>query len=304
MALERRGLYQNAAQRLLSHPWGRKIVDALELEPTDTGVQEAIEEVAALLLSGVIDLYEPLQINWHGEGAAIEILADNPNGQAGIKITNDQSQSAQFGIGLYNYGIVANELIPIPSFFILPSDANQAYGTTGGNPLPLSEIGNGYTDANGNQIPSAGSGVLNDFLGSLAGGLAAGLLNNAKKQKQMYAVLCGTIDSVDDDYFVMDVNNSNDTVSVAKLVEARRVTYHDQTIDSITYDYDNPTTSANDRQAEDASMNTEDQELVPPYTVGDDVCAIITNGTGVDDANGDEIVWLELGSRLWMGESC
>lgn len=66
--------------------------------------------------------------------------------------------------------------------------------------------------------------------------------------------------------------------------------------DDLTFTY----TDSNTREA-DSGAETESQELVPPYTVGDEIAVIGPVSTGVIAADSSEATWLDLNvwGRMW-----
>jgi hypothetical protein len=109
--------------RLVSRFWGRKITDSEGMR-RDTGVTEAMEEVAAVMgARQSIDLTNgPIVINNMTNGPAIVINnLGTENQTEGVQITNEAGESTGLGIGVPgNYGIIANEYIPISTYSINP----------------------------------------------------------------------------------------------------------------------------------------------------------------------------------------
>lgn len=107
--------------------------------------------------------------------------------------------------------------------------------------------------------------------------------------------LC-TIISLADDYMICAIargESEGTQFYVAKPPNLRQsFTSHD----GLTFSY----TDSNTREADDGN-DTEDQELVPPYTVGDEIAVIGPVNTGVVIGTDSEATWLDLNvwGRMW-----
>lgn len=102
----------------------------------------------------------------------------------------------------------------------------------------------------------------------------------------------GTIASIEDDYITVTPISGTGTLIVAKPYYLRRSTFDTLTVDGIEYTYSDSQT-----RIADNGSGTEDQEIVPPYVVGDGIMVIATpDGNGVTDAthmdaNSDARTW-------------
>jgi len=163
------GLFPGANGQLLQANYGTKITDAETQQRKDTGVQQAVEEIANLLSTGKLIFDQPLTIRTRVNGEpAVRIIYESGlpgvDGQPGregdpgapgapgeigpvgpsaaIEVTNAATgEMAQFGIGLQNIGIVANEFVPLPFFFVNPETAHLQFTNTGGGTGPTGETG-------------------------------------------------------------------------------------------------------------------------------------------------------------------
>lgn len=161
-------LYQNAAKDLLSNAYGTRIVDAETGDRKDTGAQLVMEEVARVLMSGRLVLNQPLVIrtNVSGEPAIKVVFESRPGvdgvpGVQGVPGTNVPKgpiggiqfidaftgEFSQIGIGLQNIGLVANEFVPNPNYFVNPEVAMQEFSTNGN--------GTGVSGATGYDPPTS-----------------------------------------------------------------------------------------------------------------------------------------------------
>jgi hypothetical protein len=186
------GLFPNALGDILASPYGAKIADGETKEPRDTGVQVLAEEVARVLASSKLVFTQPITIHTRVNGEpAIRVIYESgmpgvdgqpgregdpgapgapgevgPTGPtAAMQVVNAATgETASFGIGLQNIGIVANEFVPLPFFFLNPETTNQQLTNTGGNTGP--------TGTTGYNPPSEGNtGVIGRDTGSNYGGL-------------------------------------------------------------------------------------------------------------------------------------
>lgn len=147
-------LYQNAMDALLGSAYGTRITDAESGERKDTGVNVFAEEIARFLSTGEITLNDTLVIRTKANGVpAIKIIAETgpdvapglaaPQGPTGgIEYVNGVTgEYAQFGFGLQNIGILANEFMPNPLFFVNPEVAFNEFRTTGDPSGPTGATG-------------------------------------------------------------------------------------------------------------------------------------------------------------------
>lgn len=114
--------------------WGTKFPDK-DGVLKDTGVQEFVETLLQILSSvGPIQLDRPLEFLNNTDGPAIKIYNNGPNVDwMGIRVQDPAGNQAQFGIGLGNEGIVANNYVPTPTFWLDPNDVHRFYSVSGDN---------------------------------------------------------------------------------------------------------------------------------------------------------------------------
>lgn len=123
----------DADKALLGKFWGTKIPDKNEVLK-DTGVQEFAEELLRILTSvGPIQLERPLEFINPTNGPAIKIYNTGDVDWMGIRLRDKAGNEAQFGIGLGNEGLTANNFVPHPKFSTDPNDNHRFYSETGGN---------------------------------------------------------------------------------------------------------------------------------------------------------------------------
>lgn len=151
-----RRLFQGAWPRLLSRYWGSRIKD-VDGNPKDTGVNPAMEELAAILSSEQpIELNAPITLINNTNGPAINIINQGSTDQTqGIKISNDAGQATQLGIGLGTQNVMANAYIPLASAEIDPLKAWLFYGQN--NAIQYQNLASLGKDA-----PPAGPGTAPD----------------------------------------------------------------------------------------------------------------------------------------------
>lgn len=124
-----RRLFQSAWPRIMSRHWGAKIKDQDGVRK-DTGVNPAMEEMAAILASEApIAINGPITILNRTNGPAINIINQGPVDQTqGIHIENEAGQVTELGLGLSSRNILANAYIPLASADIDPLKAWLFYG--------------------------------------------------------------------------------------------------------------------------------------------------------------------------------
>lgn len=125
-------MFQQLAQQLEASEWGRRIKDN-EGVARDPGVQEFVEYFIACLRSmNEINIDKPIVVNNTSAGPAFTV--NNIGGDArAIEINLANGQNGSLGIGLGNKGVVANEIVPLPQYYLKPEIVNITLNTTGGN---------------------------------------------------------------------------------------------------------------------------------------------------------------------------
>lgn len=94
----------------------------------------------------------------------------------------------------------------------------------------------------------------------------------------------------------------SDDLTIAKPYLLRYTPFHTVAYNGITYTY----SSATARQGDDGAA-TEDQIIVPPYVVGDEIIAMAVDGADLND-NGttlDDVKWMDINvdGRAWAKEA-
>jgi hypothetical protein len=109
------GMFPGAAERLLGHDWSVRITDK-DGNVRNTNLNAFAEEMASILFSGRINLEQPLQFNYTGEGPALKIFTE---GQEGVALEHQwrnprtyDTRDLRLGIGSFNRGIIADDIIP------------------------------------------------------------------------------------------------------------------------------------------------------------------------------------------------
>lgn len=126
-----RALFGKIAAFLDRREYGAKIRDR-EGELRDTGVEELKRDLITALSSlDAIDLESPLVFNNNTKSPGIIMVNTFDGNNALMQGFNSAWESSQIGVGLGSYGLLANEFIPDPAFFIDPSCAQQYYASVG-----------------------------------------------------------------------------------------------------------------------------------------------------------------------------
>lgn len=125
-------MFQQLAQQLEASEWGRRIKDN-EGVARDPGVQEFVEYFIACLRSmNEINIDKPIVVNNTSAGPAFTV--NNIGGDArAIQINLANGQNGSLGIGLGNKGVVANEVVPLPHYYLRQDIVNITLNTTGEN---------------------------------------------------------------------------------------------------------------------------------------------------------------------------
>jgi hypothetical protein len=101
-------------------------------------------------------------------------------------------------------------------------------------------------------------------------------------------------------YNPLDPAKTGESTIVAKPYIMRKTPFHGETItyldgEEITYDYSGPSS----RTATNQDAYSEDEQITPSYFAGDIIMAI-QGGTEVNDGDGNQIFWTDLGiGRAW-----
>jgi len=97
----------------------------------------------------------------------------------------------------------------------------------------------------------------------------------------------------------------NDSVQIAYPAVFRKVEYHGQTINGVTYTYTSP-----DSRTATVGSDTENQRITPGYRETSFIVAVVNieGGTGLildrGGADEEEVIWVDLNvdGRVWAGE--
>jgi len=298
--------------------YGTKIRDQ-NGQLVDTGVQKLVDALRDFISTDApIEVNGPLSFNNMGNGPAF-LINNQGNSPVAIEFQDLEGHYSSFGSGLGNEGIVSNELIVLPWYSIDPlvahckyTNAGEQGGVTDARPpdpriftvdrrTPNANPGIGRVNVkdcdvgSGYGLEQSGSGFRWDALGGNdtffvlpppSGGAGGGGGGGGGGVSAKY----GTITSIGNDTLTLAPLEGGSVV-VAKPYYLRRSTFHGLTVSGITYTY----SSSQTRTATDGT-NSESQQVVPAYAVGDGILYVET-----PDGNGTSTTYMEVNAdaRAW-----
>lgn len=289
--------WEEALDRIQSKFWGTKI----DVNGTnyDTGVNEfAVELVNALKhVFTRLTLNAPMTLINNTDGPALRIVNQGDRDKDFIEMKNESGEAIDIGVGLRTKGVLANNLVPAPQFRLNPEDVNAVYSTNfdgaGNNQDNASDQQTGY---GGNY----GSGNYEDT-GDVTTWYPSPWID-INFYNPTIPPQCVTVSDVQDD--VLEVTRGSETFYVAKPPNLQKTPFHNQTVNGITYDYEaNPPGAGSQTREADNGSTTEEQEIVPQYSVGDKLTIIkVGNGTGATTDAGYDTYWQDLNvdGRTWV----